>query len=255
MDLEFLENGPAVVISGDERVLVVADLHFGIESDLDRHGIHVPSRSDKRLERVMTCVRSAEPDLILLLGDVKHTVPGTTRQEFLELPGILGALRSETVVRVVPGNHDPGIARFLHEQELLPVAGTVIDGVAYLHGHTAPPPEALGRLVVAGHHHPVASLRDSIGCSLRAPAYLLGEADEQALDVARNDQSGKGNTRVLLVPAFNEYAGYDLLLTMKKPFSPLSRCIKKESAEIFLADGTYVCRLGELVPDERDAET
>ncbi len=255
MDLEFLENGPAVVISGDERVLVIADLHFGIESDLDRHGIHVPSRSEERLERVMTCVGSARPDLLLLLGDVKHTVPGTTRQEFRELPGILDALRSETVVRVIPGNHDPGIARFLDDRELLPAAGTVIDGVAYLHGHAAPAAEALGRLVVAGHHHPVASLRDSVGCSLRAPAYLLGEVDEQALGIGRNDQSGQGDTRVLLVPAFNEYAGYDLLLTMKKPFSPLSRCIRKESAEVFLADGTYVCRLEELVPDERDAGT
>jgi metallophosphoesterase superfamily enzyme len=255
MDLEFLENGPAVVISGDERVLVIADLHFGIESDLDRHGIHVPSRSEERLERVMTCVGSARPDLLLLLGDVKHTVPGTTRQEFRELPGILDALRSETVVRVIPGNHDPGIARFLDDRELLPAAGTVIDGVAYLHGHAAPTAEAIGRLVVAGHHHPVASLRDSVGCSLRAPAYLLGEVDEQALGIGRNDQSGQGDTRVLLIPAFNEYAGYDLLLTMKKPFSPLSRCIRKESAEVFLADGTYVCRLEELVPDERDAGT
>ena len=34
MNLEFISDGPALVIEGEERLLVVADLHFGIEADL-----------------------------------------------------------------------------------------------------------------------------------------------------------------------------------------------------------------------------
>ena len=34
MNLEFIGEGPALVVTAEERHLVVADLHFGIEADL-----------------------------------------------------------------------------------------------------------------------------------------------------------------------------------------------------------------------------
>lgn len=249
MDLAFFQEVPALMVKRTQKVLVVADLHFGIESGLVRQGVHLRSRSEERLARIVDLVRKAGPDLLLLLGDIKHTVPGMTRQEFLELPAIFGTLRSLTAFAVVPGNHDPGIARFLHAEELFPADGVVIDGIAYLHGHTLPAPAALGRLMITGHHHPVVAIRDEVGCSLCTPAYLMAEIEEKELGVERNEQSGSSSSRVLMVPAANEYSGYDLLMTVKKPFSPLSRCIRKDSAEVFLTDGTYVCRLTELGDD------
>ena len=39
MKLEFLSPGPALLVSNEIKVLAVADLHLGIESDLDRHGL------------------------------------------------------------------------------------------------------------------------------------------------------------------------------------------------------------------------
>ena len=54
------------------------------------------------------------------------------------------------------------------------------------------------------------------------------------------------------MPSFNEIAGYDLLQIVKNPFSPLSRCMKKEDAEIILADGTYIGSLSSLQSDETD---
>ena len=38
MNLEFIDKGPALVVTGEERNLIVADLHFGIEADLALHG-------------------------------------------------------------------------------------------------------------------------------------------------------------------------------------------------------------------------
>jgi metallophosphoesterase superfamily enzyme len=71
----------------------IEDLHIGIESDLDVHGIHIPSQGPGRLTRVMACLEEGKPDLVLLLGDVKHSVPLTTRQEYRELPVLLEEIR------------------------------------------------------------------------------------------------------------------------------------------------------------------
>ena len=248
MNLQFISDGPALIVENRTRVLVVADLHFGIESDLADHGWHFSSRSAERVKKVCACIETTNPDLLLLLGDVKHSIPKTTRQEFFEIPGILSALRDLVPFMVIPGNHDIGIGRFLHDGELLPKAGAIIDGVAYLHGHTIPSPGLLGHLIIAGHHHPMVSLHDEVGCSLRAPAYLAAELDPAKL--RRAEKKGtRRKTRVLFMPAFNEVAGFDILRIIRHPFSPLSRSIRIDTAEVFLTEGTYVGPVSALEDD------
>ena len=59
MKLEFIKNGPALVIENTERLLIVADLHFGIEADLAAHGMHFKSHSNERLRRLMRTIDAA----------------------------------------------------------------------------------------------------------------------------------------------------------------------------------------------------
>ena len=47
MKLEFIMDGPALVIENTERLLIVADLHFGIEADLAAHGMYFKSHSTR----------------------------------------------------------------------------------------------------------------------------------------------------------------------------------------------------------------
>lgn len=296
MRLEFLERGPALIVENRERTLVVADLHFGIEFDLASQGWHFRSRSRDRLERVVAIAGETGPDRIVLLGDVKHGVPITSRQEFRELPAILGRLREECPVLIAPGNHDGGLERFAEEGEMLPMTGAVVDGVGYLHGHTYPDPSLDGMLLVAGHHHPFVFLKDEVGCALQAPAYLLAPLDDACIRAGREnrdtrttpsgktgktgkvqkknqtgteeaqgiqgavtgtgetenfpDQKPVKGTRVLFVPAFNEYAGLDVLRIWNEPTSPLTRCMDGLRAEVFLADGTPLGPLASLGGDE-----
>jgi metallophosphoesterase superfamily enzyme len=251
MNLEFFGDGPALVIEGDQRLLIVADLHFGIEADLAAHGLHFRSRSADRLERLLKIVDAADPDLLILLGDIKHSIPSLTRQEYYEMPGILDAIRSRIPLKVFPGNHDIGIERYLLDTELQPRDGAILDGVGYLHGHMYPSPHLAGNLIVVGHHHPLLLLKDEVGCSLQTPAYLRAGLDRQRLGMDRT-QKNASPTRVLFMPSFNEIAGYDILQIIKNPFSPLSRCLKKEEAEIILADGTYIGPISSLQSDEND---
>ncbi len=255
MNTRFIGGGPALLVKNRSRTLVVADLHIGIEADLAAHGWHIPSRSASRLERLLTCIAESDPDRVVLLGDVKHNLPQTTRQEYRELPGLLDAIREKAPLLVVPGNHDTGIARFLEPGELLPAGGAIIDGTGYTHGHTIPAPELAGHLILAGHHHPLVAIRDEVGCALRAPAYLRAGVDAAALfsrarkpgerqETGEPDPEktvrGTRETRVLFMPAFNECAGFDVVRILRHPFSPLSRALRQETVEIFLADGTYL---------------
>ncbi len=249
MNLEFIHDGPALVIEGEQRLLVVADLHFGIEADLAAHGLHFRSRSAERLERLMKVIDGADPDALILLGDIKHSIPSLTRQEYYEMPGILETLRSRIPLIVFPGNHDIGIERFVRDTELRSRDGAIIDGTGYLHGHMYPAPHLYGNLIVIGHHHPLLSLRDEVGCALQAPAYLRAGLDTGARGM-QDSPPLSGSTRVLFMPAFNELAGYDIFQIVKNPFSPLSRCMKKEDAEIILADGTYIGPMSTLDQDE-----
>lgn len=249
MNLRFIPDGPALLVSNRQRVLVVADLHIGIEAELAARGWHVASRTEERLGRLLACIGATDPDLLLLLGDVKHNLPKTTRQEFYEVPQFLSAVRDHVPVQILPGNHDTNIARFLKPGELLNKSGMIIDGTGYLHGHTALAPGLRGHLVIAGHHHPLVAINDEVGCALRSPAYLLAGLNTRLLfdreDPGPDGQEtgapvAAGATRVLLVPAFNECAGFDVMRIIRHPFSPISRAILPESAEVFLTDGTYI---------------
>ena len=251
MKMEFIGEGPALIIEGEQRMLIVADLHFGIEADLAAHGLHFKSRTERRLERLHKVIDSTKPDALILLGDVKHSIPSLTWQEHHELPVILDSLRTRLPLHVFPGNHDIGLERFLHEGVARPKDGAVLDGVGYLHGHMHPSPVLAGHLIVIGHHHPLLSLRDEVGCALQTPAYLRAGIDTKGPD-GLSPSENSPPSRVLFVPSFNELAGYDILQIIKKPFSPLSRLMNKEDTEIILADGTYIGPLRALIPDEAD---
>ncbi|HNX18202.1 MAG TPA: metallophosphoesterase [Methanoregula sp.] len=254
MKLEFVKDGPALVIENTERLLIVADLHFGIEADLAAHGMHFRSHSTERLARLMQTIDATEPDRLILLGDIKHSIPTLTRQEWAEIPGILETIRRRIPILVFPGNHDIGIGRFLREGELQPKEGAVIDGVAYLHGHTYPAPNLKSTLIVTGHHHPQVNLHDEVGCALQSPAYLRATVDANALGFPAQENSGPVPLRALFIPAFNEIAGYDILKIARDPFSPISRCIRHEGAEVILSDGTYIGPLSMLLDDDDDAD-
>ena len=252
MEPEFYPTGPAVTIERREKVLAIADPHFGVEADLHRKGLHFESRSALRLERLMEIIEESDPDYLVVLGDLKHMIPYVTRQEKAEMPQILKTIRRETEFRLAPGNHDTGLEHYLLSDELLPASGAVIDGTGYFHGHMIPDESLFGHLIVCGHHHPVVNLYDDVGCALRGtPGYLLAEVDTKAWTEVQTESP----TRVLLVPAFYELAGgMDVRLIPGSKVSPIAKAIRPETGEVFLKDGTYVAPFTELRPDPLEAK-
>ncbi len=69
MEPEFYPDGPALLIERQQRVLAIADPHFGVEADLHRHGLHFESRTTPRLLRLLDIIDAADPDYLVVLGD------------------------------------------------------------------------------------------------------------------------------------------------------------------------------------------
>jgi putative SbcD/Mre11-related phosphoesterase len=229
--MKFIPNKPALLING---ALVVADLHNGIEFELFKKGANVPSQTGKKLERLKEIIKETRPKKLVILGDFKHNVPITSRQEEREVPLFLQELlKLVPKVIITKGNHDGNIER------LVPPGVEVVDefvekGVGYFHGHKKPSAELLKqKLIICAHTHPSVMLRDIRGNI--QPAWI--------------ETKVKGSeTEALIVPAFDDTTRGSSM-NYSEPLGPfLKKMIDLENAEVYLLDGSYLGSLGDLKP-------
>jgi len=264
-----------IINNGDERTLVISDLHIGWEISLVEEGIYIPSQTKRLLMRLKEIIFSERPDRLIILGDVKHTIAKIEAEEWRDVPdffeNILGMISK---VQIVPGNHDGEIEALLPDGvELLPSRGTTIGDIGVFHGHTWPLPEMLNcKTLIIGHVHPVITFRDPMGfritrqvwikapCNpkMLAKAVLRGyglkrEGDEnllKRLNITPNVES------LIIMPSFNDFLGgqsvntYGLLRKEKFEgfIGPVLRSgsIDFNKAEIYLLDGTFLGYLGQI---------
>lgn len=253
-------NQPLLLVEGHESVLVVSDLHLGLEYELLRGGISIPSQTGKILQKLKESLAEIEPDRILLLGDVKHNVPMTSWQERKEVPAFLKALAGEVKVDIVPGNHDVSLADLAPlGTRVHPSSGLLLDGIGYFHGHTWPDKALLGaELLVAGHIHPAVRLRDPLKHGLSRKAWVRASLSSQAVEqqYGRRQRGERQReeqqygpclsaSEIIIVPAFNDLCGG---LPLNEPCrderGPLLTLADMAHARIYLLDGSDLGPLG-----------
>lgn len=226
---KFLQGKPALVINGN---LVVADLHNGIEFELFRKGANVPSQTGEKLKRLLGIIKETKPKRLIILGDLKHNVPVTSRQEYEEVPHFLSELlKLVPEIVITKGNHDGGL------EKLAPPGVAVADefikgGVGYFHGHKKPSEEMLKqKLIICAHAHPSILLKD-IKANIRqawVEAKVAGSA-----------------SRAIIVPSFDTSARGSAV-NAAEPLGPfLKKMVDMGNAEIYLLDGSYLGTVNEL---------
>jgi putative SbcD/Mre11-related phosphoesterase len=254
-------NEPALTV-GD--VLVVADLHLGIEHELSLSGINIPSQIERRIERVLRYLNETKARRVVLLGDVKHCISKTSPLERRDVPHFLRSVAERAPVDILPGNHDGGIEYLIPRDtrfgiEIHQSKGCSINTVALVHGHTWPSVELLGcNYVIMGHNHPIVRLADQLGYVSSKPVWIRARFVEDVLRKRFSELDRFKNPHIIIMPAFNELVGgisfneasYETLL------GPLfaNRAILLEKAQAYLLDGTYlgtVEQLRHLAPDGR----
>lgn len=179
MDRSRLEISPGVWLDArrcifleSERVLAVSDLHIGYAWAHRFGGQLLPLHPDGVRERLSELCASCQPKIIALLGDIVHqSVPVSEIKA--EVVQLLECLRERCGVKLILGNHDKGLAKFLGSPGDFEFTDRFQSGENLLvHGNH---PVDLGdaKRVIMGHEHPAISLGDGVR-SAKFPCFLAG---------------------------------------------------------------------------------
>lgn len=202
MDLQPLPGKPILWAQGESNALIIGDLHIGIESHLRWKGFHLASRTNSMLQEIISYADQTEH--LIILGDVKHRVPGTTRQEVEELPGFFRSLCDRfPTVDLVKGNHDANIEDHIDEDVTVhPAGGMLIGNVGLIHGHTWPSNNIMAcHTLVMAHNHPTMMFVDGVGKRTSEPCWVRGpflNGGSRYLDYPSS---------FVVIPAFNPMLG------------------------------------------------
>jgi uncharacterized protein len=156
-----------------ERLLVVADLHWGYSASHRARGNLLPWWGDEEMEqRLQRLLNDYQPAEMIWLGDVVHAAEGAARAESF--------LRKTTVsITHLAGNHD-------RRWRSAGAKSTVRGAYFFHHGDAVLnlPPACVE---IVGHHHPAVVWYDGAGSSLKLPALVVSQ-------------------RRLVLPAFSPWA-------------------------------------------------
>lgn len=251
VSMKFLTNEPALLLGrGRGKVLVIADLHIGIEHEFWKSGIRIPSQIDRMRERIERLLRLTKPQRLIILGDLKHKVPGLSWQELREVPEFLNSINKMVRLEVAPGNHDPGLKGLVPDIKIHPSSGLLLGDYYLLHGHTWPSQEFLGaKQVIIGHNHPVIEFRDRLGYVWREPVWIRTGMDRKKI-LAKFGKLPGGLPGLVIMPVFNEFAGGIALNPRNRKkgkfMGPLGKCAEMKVAGTYLLDGTFLGELNKL---------
>jgi len=248
-----IPDAPVLVAERRKRILVAADLHLGIEYELYESGVTIPSQTEKLLNRLLGYIKQTAPDRLLLLGDIRHSIPWISHQEAGEIPRFLGELAKCVPIDIVPGNHDGGMASLIPRDAdvtLHPSKGIVMDGIGYFHGHTWPSADVLSaEHVLVAHNHPTVRFVDSLGHVNIEPVWILTTFDADVL-MKRYRNTFIKTKEVMVMPAFNGLCGGTSFNTSTPEglLGPVftSGAIELEEAEVYLLDGVHIGKIRDL---------
>ena len=248
--ISFVAGKPAMVIG---RALIVADLHLGIEREFYKSGIKFPSQTHRIVEQIDMLIKEARSRKLIILGDVKHKVPGISMQELREIPDFLGYFSKKIKVEIVPGNHDGGIENLLPENVKIHESSGFVLGDVYLsHGHSWPGPEFLGcSAIVMGHQHPMVEFRDRLNYRFIEQVWVRGKLMREKI-MEKFKKIPKSIPEAVVMPAFNELAGGIAVNSemagekAQNYIGPVIKALDRKSLRIFMLDGTYLGKLPDI---------
>lgn len=234
MDLQPVYGIPALSI---DNYLVITDLHIGVESHLRAKGFHLTSHTSDMHQSILDAADDSI-DRLIVIGDVKDSVPGSTKQEYAEIPDFFESLFDRfSTIDVVRGNHDTMIEEFLPPRvRIRPATGLKIGDVGLVHGHVWPSEDVMDcHTLVMGHNHPAVMFRDGVGRQMTEPCWMRGD-----FAVAENERYPKLPESFIVVPAFNRMlGGSPVNVQGEELLGPIlnSDLLDLENAHLYLLDG------------------
>lgn len=151
-------DGRLALWIAEQRLLVVADLHWGFATVHRARGNLLPLWGDEEIAaRLNALLADYEPAEMIWLGDVLHAAEGRAAAEgFIE--------KTAAPITLIAGNHDRRWTRAVDR--------TALRGSFFLHHGDTSPPVPPGCTEVIGHLHPAVRWHDGAGGRLKLPALV-----------------------------------------------------------------------------------
>jgi putative SbcD/Mre11-related phosphoesterase len=254
-----IPDEPAYILedrgTGMGNALIIADIHFGIEHALAEIGVHVPSQTESIFQHILNLCSEYNAKHLIILGDIKHTIPGTSKQEWYELPEVFGKLNEVLeCINIIPGNHDGGLKNIFKKYDfnikLHPNNGCVLFGVGLFHGHTWPDKSVFDSdQVIFAHNHPHILFVDKLGGRASFPCWVRTKLNFNNAR-KRYPKLEKNGPEIIIIPAFTDIGSGTPVNTPKPEFlGPVlkNKMIDMKNARIYLLDGTLLGKLKDLI--------
>jgi len=244
MPIRFITDYPVLFIS-DKKILVISELHLGLEYELYKSGIKIPSQRRKFEEVIDQLVKLTKAKTLVILGDMKHKVPGSTIREDVEIPRFLENLRERIKVILVKGNHDDRIEDIVPKGvKIYGSRGCKIGKYGFLHGHAWPSKKLMAcDYIFVGHVHPAIEFKDSLGFRSVLSVWLKGRLNQEMVK-KKYKLNKTGRLNAVVLPTFNSILGGAMLnrIEQGEHTGPLftNKVFDLDSSKIYLLDGTYL---------------
>jgi putative SbcD/Mre11-related phosphoesterase len=258
------EDFRGIVVEADdgERWLLVADTHVGLEVELGRRGVRIPSQSARIAQLIIDAAERLGATSLAILGDVKHEIASITEsaREVREFIDRVSAKFNKVVL--VRGNHDGNIDLILSSDVkpnvyLVDSRGFILrsrDGknLLLLHGNSKPRVEDFVKsdVIIMGHTHPAILIQDITGYVMRAPVIVKVRIDKAILgrNMYGTELDVKGPMSIIVLPVFNPLTiGMDVFEIFAKDLVDVETILHYartwehlNDVEVYLTDMTYL---------------
>ncbi len=228
--------------------MVIADLHIGLEHELYKAGITIPAQGDKFRKQIEKLVGMTRAKTLIILGDLKHKVPGSTLREDKEILKFLDNLKDKVKIVLLKGNHDDRIEGITPEGvKIHSSRGFKIGKYGFFHGHAWPSKDLTQcNYLFMGHVHPAIEFKDSFGFRAIEQVWVRGKLDEKLVKEKYKIRK-TGRLQTIILPAFNRLLGGIALNTKvsEELIGPIltNKILDLDKTKIYLLDGTH---LGEM---------
>ena len=235
----FIKNFPVAFLK-EEKCLVLSELHLGIEHEFFQSGIVIPSQAKKFAKIINKLIKKTKAEKLIIVGDVKHKIPGISLRERYEIPKFFSLLNDIDII-IVKGNHDAGLEKILHEIKIFGSKGFRINKFGFFHGHAWPDKRLMScEYLFASHLHPCVEM-GKVKFNIQR-VWIKTKVNVEKIKRKYRIKDKKPN--LIILPAFNNLVG---CLAINKKFDKISGVLKnfidKKNSQFFLIDGTYLGNL------------
>jgi len=235
--------GERAIYIPEEKTIIVADLHIGIEYELEDKGVIISMQTKKLLERILKITGKKRGERIVILGDLKHTIENREymMKERREIGYFLKELSKHAEIWIVKGNHDGRIRS--KYAKIYGGRGILMGDIFMAHGHAWPSDDIINASVfVMAHLHPHIRIMLRSGYTYMEPCWIVGKFNK---NIAEKYPGINTKMKVIVMPSFNPVVG-GIAVNKEKISYGIAGMINWHNSVVYLLNGVNLGRIKNL---------